>query len=239
MMRWKLLRRRLSISAPRMIVRSHLPWPLRWAIVALMCGFSAALALWAFEFGKDIAGLDRSGRSELAGLRVEVARLREEREAALSTANIAESLLKTEKAAQETLVQTLRRLEAENVGLKSNLGFFEKLLPANANPNAGLVIRGLQAEMKIAGNLKYQMLLMQPGKSPAEFSGRYEVTLSGTLDGKPWNWSLPSGIHQLQLKQYLRLEGTIEYPAAAVVQSMSVKVTDKSGSTKATETVKL
>ena len=29
-MRWKLLRRRLSISAPRMIVRSHLPWPLRW-----------------------------------------------------------------------------------------------------------------------------------------------------------------------------------------------------------------
>jgi len=44
-MRLKLLRRRLSISAPRMIVRSHLPWPLRWAVVALMFGFSAALAL--------------------------------------------------------------------------------------------------------------------------------------------------------------------------------------------------
>ena len=150
-MRWKLLRRRLSISAPRMTVRSHLPWPLRWAIVALMCGFSAALALWAFEFGKDIAGLDRSARSELAELRVEVERLREEREKALSTANIAESLLKTEKAAQEMLAQNLRRLEAENVDLKSNLGFFEKLLPANANPNAGLVIRGLVAEMKSAG----------------------------------------------------------------------------------------
>jgi hypothetical protein len=58
-MRWKLLRRRLSVSAPRMIVRSHLPWPLRWAVVALTLGFSAALALWAFEFGKEIAGLDR------------------------------------------------------------------------------------------------------------------------------------------------------------------------------------
>ena len=238
-MRWKLLRRRLSISAPRMIVRSHLPWPLRWAVIALMCGFSAALALWAFEFGKDIAGLDRAGRSEWAGRRVEVTRLREEREAALSTANIAESLLKTEKAAQETLVQTLRRLEAENVGLKSNLGFFEKLLPASTNPNAGLIIRGLQAEMKTAGNVKYQMLLMQPGKSPAEFTGRYEVTLSGTLDGKPWNWALPSGVHPLQLKQYLRVEGTIECPATAVVQTVSVKVTDKSGSTKASETVKL
>ena len=239
LMRWKLLRRRLSISAPRMVVRSHLPWPLRWAAGALMLGFSAALALWAFEFGRDIAGLDRSAKSELAELRVEVARLREERERALSTANIAESLLKTEKAAQETLVQNLRRLEAENDGLKNNLGFFEKLLPANANPNAGLVIRGLQAEMKTAGSLKYQMLLMQPGKAAPEFAGRYEVTLTGTLDGKPWNWAQPSGTHPLQLKQYLRVEGTIDCPTTAVVQTMSVKVTDKSGATKAIETVKL
>ncbi len=238
-MRWKLLRRRLSVSAPRMIVRSHLPWPFRWAIVALMCGFSAALALWAFEFGKDIAGLDRSARSELVELRVEVERLREEREKALSTANIAESLLKTEKAAQETLAQNLRRLEAENVGLKSNLGFFEKLLPANANPSAGLVIRGLFAEMKTAGTVKYQMLLMQPGKSPPEFAGRYEVTLTGTLDGKPWNWAQPSGVYALQLKQYLRVEGSIDCPAAAVVQTVSVKVTDKSGATRASETAKL
>ncbi len=57
-MRWKLLRRRLSVSKPRLIERSHLPWPLRWAALAVMLGFSAALAHWAFEFGKDIAGLD-------------------------------------------------------------------------------------------------------------------------------------------------------------------------------------
>jgi hypothetical protein len=65
-MRWKLLRRRLSVSAPRMIVRSHLPWPLRWAVVALMFGFSAALALWAFEFGKEIAGWTAARRKSLA-----------------------------------------------------------------------------------------------------------------------------------------------------------------------------
>ena len=68
-MRWKLLRRRLSVSAPRMIVRSHLPWPLRWAALAVMFGFSAAIALWAFEFGKEIAGLDRGAKEELAQLR--------------------------------------------------------------------------------------------------------------------------------------------------------------------------
>ena len=67
-MRWKLLRRRLSVSAPRMTVRSHLPWPIRWAVAALALGFSAALALWAFEFGKGIAGLDRDDKVELIEL---------------------------------------------------------------------------------------------------------------------------------------------------------------------------
>ena len=113
-MRWKLLRRRLSISAPRMIVRSHLPWPLRWVVLALAFGFSAALALWAFEFGKDIAGLERGAKEELAQLRADVQRLRDERERAVSIANTADSLLKTERATQEKLTQQLRQAEAES-----------------------------------------------------------------------------------------------------------------------------
>ena len=54
-MRFRLLRRRLTISAPRMAVRSAMPWPLRWAVVAIVLGFCAAIGLWAFEFGKGIA----------------------------------------------------------------------------------------------------------------------------------------------------------------------------------------
>src|SRR5438128_12680812 len=129
-MRWKLLRRRLSISAPRMIVRSHLPWPLRWALVALVFGFSAAIAMWAFEFGKDIAGLDRDAKAELAKLRIEVAQLQAERERNLSIANTADSLLKSEKASQERLAQQIKQIEADKLSLKANLGFFERLLPA-------------------------------------------------------------------------------------------------------------
>ena len=236
-MRWKLLRRRLSISAPRMIVRSHLPWPLRWAIVALMFGFSAALALWEFEFGKDIAGFDRDSKAELARLRVEVAELREERQKTLSVANIAESLLKTEKAAQDKLAQSVKAVEAENMALKSDLGFFERLLPATATE--GLVIRGLQAEVKSPGQLRFQMLVMQAGKAPAEFSGRYEVTLTGVLDGKPWSLVQPGGAKPLQLKQYLRVEGMIDHPPLAVVKAVSVRVINKSGEAKATQTLKL
>jgi hypothetical protein len=58
-MRFRLLRRRLTISAPRMAVRSALPWPFRWAMLAIVLGFCAAIGLWAFEFGKDIAGLEK------------------------------------------------------------------------------------------------------------------------------------------------------------------------------------
>src|SRR5256885_15753621 len=90
-MRWKLMRRRLSVSAPRMIVRSHLPWPLRWAALALVLGFSAAIAMWAFEFGKDIAGIDRNARAEIAKLKTEVEQLHAERERNLSIANTADS----------------------------------------------------------------------------------------------------------------------------------------------------
>ncbi len=236
-MRWKLLRRRFSISAPRMIVRSRLPWPLRWAIVAMMFGFSAALAMWAFEFGKDIAGFDRDAKGELASLRIEVAELREERQKALSVANIAESLLKTEKAAQEKLAQSVKAVEAENMALKNDLGFFERLLPASATE--GLVIRGLQADVRNPGQVRYQMLVMQAGKAPPEFNGRYEVTLTGSLDGKAWSLVETGGAKPLQMKQYLRVEGMMDHPALAVVKAVSVRVTSKSGELKATQTLKL
>jgi len=235
-MRLKLLRRRLSISAPRMIVRSHLPWPLRWAIAALMLGFSAALALWAFEFGKNIAGLDRHAIDELGRLRIEVSELRAEREKAISVANTAQSLLTTEKTVQDKLTESLKRAEAENMELKADLGFFERLLPAGATE--GLAIRGLQIEPKAPGQLRFQLLVMQSGKRSPEFNGRYDLTLNGVLDGKPWVFTPAGGAQALQLKQYLRLDGVIEHPPQAVVKTVSVRVLDSNGAVRANLTVK-
>ncbi len=221
-----------------MIVRSHLPWPLRWAVAALALGFSAAIALWAFEFGKDIAGLDRGAKEELAQLRVEVADLRAEREKALAIASSVDSLLKTERAAQEKLAQQLKQVESENLALKNDLGFFERLLPAGTG-DSGLSVRGLQAEEAGNGQLRYQLLLMQTGKGRGEFNGRLEVSLGGTLDGKPWVQAEPGGPKPLQLRQYRRIEGVIEHPPLAQVRSVTVKVTDGRGSVLATHTLKM
>lgn len=235
-MRWKLFRRRLSISAPRMIVRSHLPWPLRWVVLAVAFGFSAALALWAFEFGKQIAGLERGAKEDLAQIKAELKTLREERERAQSIANTADSLLRAERATQDKLNQQLRQAEAEVLALKADLGFFERLLPTAGE---GLAVRALQAEALQPGQLRYQMLVMQSGKSPAEFKGRYELQLAGTLDGKPWTFSPESGPRALALKQYARVEGLIDHPAPAVVKTVQVRVLDNSGGVRASQTVKL
>jgi hypothetical protein len=236
-MRWKLLRRRLSVSAPRMIVRSHLPWPLRWAVAALVFGFSAALALWAFETGKDLAGLDRDDKQELASLRVEVDRLRQENERAVSVANTAESMLRAERAAQEKLAQTVRQLEGESQSLKADLGFFERLLPAATD---GLMVRGLKAEPTGPGQMRFQMLVMQSGKDAAEFTGRYEVRLAGLLAGKPWT-SMPEAVVRgdMKLRQYTRVEGAIEHPLDVVVKSVQVRLVDSRGAERANQLLRL
>lgn len=240
-MRFKLLRRRLSISAPRMIVRSHLPWPLRWAMYAVALGFSAAIGLWAFEFGKDIAGLDRSSREEVTRLRAELDGLREESGRAQAIANTADSLLKAEKVAQERLAAQLKQAEAENLALKADLGFFERLLPVggSAVADGALVVRAFQVEPASAGQLRYQLLVMQNGRQAAPFEGRYELTMSGQLNGEPWSASLPGGPKPLQVKQYARVEGRIDHPEGTVVKTVQVRVLNGSGAVMATQMAKL
>ena len=235
-MRWKLLRRRLSVSAPKMIVRSHLPWPLRWAFAALMLGFSAAIALWAFEFGKDIAGVDRGVQQEVVQLRAELKQLRSDHDQARQIANTADSLLKAERAAQERLAQQLRQLESDKQALQADLGFFERLLPTSGE---GLQLRGLQAEVLAPGQIKYQILVVQNGKGGPDFHGRYEMQLTGQLDGKAWTQPLPGGARALQIKQVARVEGTIDHPAAAVIKTVQVRVLDAQGVTRATQTARL
>lgn len=239
-MRFKLLRRRLSISAPRMIVRSHLPWPLRWAVYAVALGFSAAIALWAFEFGKDIAGLDRGSKEEVARLRAELDGLREESERAQAIASTADSLLKAERAAQERLAAQLKQAEAENLSLKADLGFFERLLPvAGSAAGQALVVRGFQAEAAAPGQVRYQLLVMQNGRAPQPFEGRYEISLAGQQGEQAWTGGLPGGSLPLRVKQYARVEGRIDHPPGAVVKTVQVRVLNGSGAVMATQMAKL
>jgi hypothetical protein len=221
-LKFRLFRRRLTISSPRMAVRSAMPWPLRWATVAVMLGLSAAIALWTFEMGVSIAGLDKAAKLELTKLREEVAELRAERDKSQSIANISGSLLTAEKAAQEKMLGQIRQLESENRLLRDDLGFFEKLLPAGGADSAA--IRGLQAEKLSDMQVKWQVLVIQPVRDAPVFNGKLEITFSGTLAGKPWTMGLAGGAQPLQFKQYRRVEGVLDVPAQAVVQTITAKL---------------
>ncbi len=242
-MRFRLLRRRLTISAPRMAVRSALPWPFRWAVLAIVLGFCAAIGLWAFEFGKDIAGLERGSKDELLQLRTEVTALRAElaavkveRDEAQSVANTADTLVTAEKASHEKLLAQVKQLEADNRLLRDDLGFFEKLIPAGSVE--GLAIRGLQAERTTPTTLKWQTLVMQPGRNTQEFNGRLEITFAGTVNGKPWTATLPDGPMPIKVKQYGRMEGELALPPQVLVKSVSARVLE-GAVVRATQSIKL
>ena len=242
-MRLRLLLRRLTVSAPRMAVRSALPWPFRWVVLAIVFGFCAAIGLWAFEFGKVIAGLDggtkgelQQTRSDLDAMRAEMANLKAERDKAQLIANTADTLLTSDKVAHERLAAQNKLLEAENRSLRDDLGFFERLIPTAGV--GGIAIRGLQAELRNGHEMKWQVLVIQALKNPPEFNGRLELIFTGVLNGKPWTATLPGGAQSIKLKQYGRIEGVFELPPEAVIKGVTAKILDGSV-TKAVQSIKL
>jgi hypothetical protein len=226
-----------------MAVRSALPWPFRWAVLAIVLGFCAAIGLWAFEFGKDIAGLEKGSREELVRLRAdlataqaELATVKSDRDQAQSIANTAGTLVTAEKTSHERVLAQLKQMEMENRTLRDDLGFFEKLIPAAGGE--GMAIRSLQAELQGSTKLKWQVLVIQSGKNLAEFNGRLEVTFTGFVNGKPWVASLPGESVAVRVRQYGRIEGEFELPAQAVVKGVTAKVMDGTV-VKATQSIKL
>jgi len=220
-MRLRFGRRRWKAGAPRMSVRSALPWPLRWLGAAVMLGLCGALALWAFEFGKDIAGLDRNAREELERLRAEVITLRADLAALSSEDHTAQSRLTTERSLQEQLRMQIRQLEADNQALRNDLGFFERLIPAGGD---ALAIRGLQAERLSATQWRWQVLMIQAARNAPDFKGALEISFTGTLAGKPWSAKHAPTPQPVLVKGYLRQEGVVDLPAQAVVKTVTAKL---------------
>jgi hypothetical protein len=226
-----------------MAVRSAMPWPFRWVVVAVVLGFCAAIGLWAFEFGKNIAGLDHGAkeevlrlRSELDSLHGELDKALDERNKAQSIANTAGTLVTAGKASEDKLAEQVKQLQTENQSLHDDLGFFERLIPANGSE--GVAIRALQADLQNGKDLKWQVLVIQASKNAVAFNGRLELSFSGLQNGKPWTATLPGGPQAFSVKQYGRLEGVFEVPAQVLVKTLVAKVLE-GNTVRATQSQKL
>ncbi|HWY73151.1 MAG TPA: DUF6776 family protein [Burkholderiaceae bacterium] len=234
-MRLKLWMRNMSVSAPRVTVRSSFPWPLRALLGFLAAALAAAAGIAIYEYGRDFAGPDRR---ELVGHNEQLAaQLREtaaERDRSTALANAYEGELKVERAAQEQLMQQVRVLEEETTRLKEDLAFYDSLLPAGKS-DKGIVIRSfrLQPEDESqAQRMRFRLLIQQSGKADRDFVGSVQMEVRFTQKGGSFIYEMPetdatperSKAFDLSFRHYQRLEGTFTLPTGAVANSVLVRV---------------
>lgn len=225
----KLWLRRWSISPARMTIKNHLPWPLRAVFLAIVVGLGGAIALWAYDAGRNFTGFNPGATKErLETLHEQLQQVTAERDRFQTTVNAAESRLNIEQAFQAQLTEQIKNLEAENGRLKDDLSFFEGLLPAGTQ---GLSIRSFRVEMVEPTQLRYRLLLMQGGRLVSDFTGNYQLVLTLYQNGKNAMMTLPkpeaAASFQLSFKHYQRVEGVLDIPPGAVVKSVQVKVLEK------------
>lgn len=229
-MKWKLFRRKMGVSSPRVTVRTQLPWWLRAGFFFLAAAIAAAAGVAIYEYGKMFAG---PGRRELMlenqTLQSQLRELKADRERFQAVATAYESQMKVERAAQEQLAKQVSTLEGETAKLREDLSFFESLLPATANAK-GVLIRSfrLQAEGE-PNQLRYRLLVQQSGKPDRDFNGEVELQVSFTQNGRPFTMQVPDPATprdaiELSFRHYQRVEGTFTLPEGAVARSVVVRI---------------
>jgi hypothetical protein len=56
---WRRVRHHFSIDAPRMAVRSHLPWPWKAGLAVALLLVIGGMWWWGFDFGQILGGFNR------------------------------------------------------------------------------------------------------------------------------------------------------------------------------------
>jgi hypothetical protein len=239
------LRGRFGISAPRVAVRTHLPWYWRALSVIVLSGASLALAGWIYDAGQRFAGFHQGvSEHEIAAMRERMAQLESDLERTRKVANASESRLRIESTSQEQLSLQLRTLEEENTRLKSDLATFESLAGGQAG-DSGLAISRLQVVPGGSGQYSYRLLLAQTGdKKDKEFSGTIQL-IATVQRGKetvmiqfPAAGDPAAAQYQVNFRYFRRLEGSFKVAAEARVQRVEVRLI-QDGVIKASQSVAL
>lgn len=227
------LRQRFGISAPKVAVRTHIPWYWRGLAIVAMLSVSLALARWIYDAGRSIAGFDSSSTTQkIDGLKAKLASLESDLADAKAAASAAESNLRIDRSAQQQLAQQVRHLESENLALKQDLAFFEGLLPDAVSGEAGVRINRFRVERDPNdGRYRYRMLVVHNGaKQQREFRGELQFSLKVQQAGKdaiitfPPEGSQDRDRFRLEVKHFQRAEGVLLIPVGAVLKSVEARI---------------
>ena len=231
--RFAKLRQRFGIAAPKVSVRTHVPWYLRWLGFAVILAFSAALAAWIYDAGRRFAGFDRSEVvQELSSARSELAKVRDELERLRAVANAADSKVAIERTAQQKLAQQTSTLEQDNARLREELAIFESMLSSDTASAAPLSVLRFKVEPDVLpGEFRYRILLLASGpRRGREFQGRLELAVSLTEAGRsammvvPKEGASESSTFRLAFKHFQRIDGIFRVNPKARVASVQARI---------------
>ncbi len=247
---WRRVRHQFSISAPRMAVRTHLPWPWRAALLLALVAIVGGMWWWGYDFGQFFSGFNRKEiEARIESLTTENAKLAGEAAGLRAHNSEFESELAMTRGSQATLSRQGQELAQENAQLKEELAFLQKLV-ADSSKLTGVSIQRLSAARERDDAWHYSLLLVRGGNPRDEFQG--QVTLQAALgvpspgDGapRPVTLTLPDDQPEtaaplmLRFKYYQRLEGTFRVPPGARLTGLTARVFENGAATaRATRTL--
>lgn len=224
-LRFRKFRRRFGIAAPKLVVRSHVPW--LWLGLLVMLGAILVVALyWSFMQRSDAGVMGR----EIQLLRLQLQEYGDELRSLRAVEGTGQNAMSIERAMQKQLMARIQQLERENAALKEDVLLFERLIPVVGEENAAVRIENFHVMHDDNGQYHYRVLLaFQSGKQNTEFRGYMQFAVAFVLDGKDRQALFPdkrnsTGEYQLEFKRFLRREGAFDLPRSALVKSVEVRV---------------
>lgn len=243
----KSLKRKFGISAPRVAVRTHVPWYLRWLGIVVVGGLIFGTGWATYDFGMEFAGF-RQGEADraLAKLKETIGTQQQELSELRSRAANAERQLQIERATYGDLARQVKSLAGENATLKEDLAFFQTLMPASGKDGTITVNRFRMEHGALPGEYRYRLLLVQTGQRAKEFQGSLQFILNLQQGDRKVVLTLPSEQDKnakefrLNFKFFQRIEGTFKISPDDVVKGLQVRVFENGGNTpKLTQTVNI
>ncbi|HZV55565.1 MAG TPA: DUF6776 family protein [Rhodocyclaceae bacterium] len=241
------LRGRYGIAAPKMAVRTHVPWYWRASAVVVVLALALALAGWMYDAGRRFAGFDRSeSEGEIKALREKTELLEAEATRLRSIANSSDSNLRIERTTLDQLTSQVKTLEEENARLKEGLAVFENLASGGGKTEPVSISRLRVEPDSMAGRYRYRLLLSRRGaEANQEFRGALQLYVTiqqGNGDGAmiilPRPGDPEAGKFAVLFRNFRSLEGHFEIPPDARIRRVEVRLVQE-GTVKATQSITL
>lgn len=237
------IKRKFSISAPRLAVRPHVPWYVRWAIALPIVLVAGGVVWWAYDAGLSLAGFHRGqAEQELSQLRDQVDALKSENAKLASKAASFERQAQIEHSANLETAKQVKILNEEAVHLKEDLALFQNLSLSGAH-DGELSMHHLKIERDILpGEYRYRLLLVRSGRLRAkEFQGSLQLLVNARHGDEkkvisfPPRGAMPEKLaedaaYQLKFKYYQRIEHSFKLPPGTVAESIQVRVFEQGAS---------